>query len=54
MADPARPELVTTNLALDRLWNRTPTFLFGAGLMRGLRTFPVVAVFRTRWTAGAG
>jgi hypothetical protein len=25
MADPARPDLITTDLGLDRLWNRTIT-----------------------------
>ena len=51
VADPARPELVTTDLALDRLWNRTLTFLFGAVLMLGFVLLPVVAFFRNRRTA---
>ena len=53
MADPAHPELVTTDLALDRLWNRTLTFLIGAVLMLGFVTLPLVAVFRRRRAARA-
>lgn len=51
MADPARPELVTTDLALDRLWNRTLTFLFGAVLMLAFVVLPVVAFVRNRRAA---
>ena len=54
MADPARPELVTTDLALDRLWNRTLTFLFGAVLMLAFVVLPVVAFLRNRRAAQAG
>jgi hypothetical protein len=54
MADPARPELVTTDLALDKLWNRTLTFLFGAVLMGGFVVLPVWAFFRKRRAAQAG
>lgn len=54
MADPARPELVTTDLALDRLWNRTLTFLVGAVLMAGFVVLPVVAFFRNRRAVQAG
>lgn len=54
MADPARPELVTTDLALDKLWNRTLTLLFGAVLMLGFVVLPVVAFFRNRRAAQAG
>jgi len=54
MADPARPELVTTDLALDKLWNRTLTFLFGAVLMLGFVVLPVLAFFRNRRAAQVG
>jgi len=54
MADPVRPELVTTDLALDKLWNRTLTFLFGAVLMLGFVVLPVWAFIRKRWAARAG
>ena len=52
MADPAHPELITTDQALDKLWNRTLTFLFGAALMLGFVTLPLVAFIRNR-RAGA-
>lgn len=45
VADPARPELVTSDLALDKLWNRTLTFLVAVGLMLGLVTLPRGDVF---------
>lgn len=54
MADPARPELITTDLALDKLWNRTLTFLFGAALMLAFVTLPLVAFLRNRRAARAG
>ena len=53
MADPAHPELVTTDLALDKLWNRTLTFLVGVILMLGFVTLPLVAFFRRRRAARA-
>ena len=33
MADPAQPEMLTTDLALDKLWSRTLTLLVGAGFL---------------------
>lgn len=48
MIDPAHPELITTDLGLDKLWNRTLTFLGGAVLMGGFVTLPIVAFFRKR------
>ncbi|MGX9962346.1 hypothetical protein ACVFYP_03430 [Roseomonas sp. F4] len=33
MADPARPEMLTTDMALNTLWSRTLTLLVGAGLL---------------------
>ena len=52
MADPAHPELVTTDLALDKLWNRTLTFLAVAALLLGFVTFPAVMFLRNRHAAG--
>ena len=54
MVDPAHPELITTDLGLDKLWNRTLTFLGGAVLMLGFVTLPVVAFFRKRRATAAG
>ena len=54
MVDPAHPELITTDLGLDKLWNRTLTFLGGAVLMLGFVTLPVVAFFRKGRTAAPG
>jgi len=48
MADPAHPELITTDQALDKLWNRTLTFVGAAVLMFAFVTLPVVALFRNR------
>ena len=53
MADPAHPELITTDLGLDKLWNRTLTFLVGAVLMLGFVTLPIVAFFRKRRATSA-
>ncbi len=46
LADPARPELATTDLALDKLWNRTITLLVGGGILLALTIAPVVALTR--------
>ena len=48
MVDPAHPELITTDLGLDKLWNRTLTFLGAGVLMLGFVTLPIVAFFRKR------
>ena len=48
VADPARPELATIDLALDRLWNRTITLLAGVALLLGLTILPLVAFARNR------
>lgn len=48
LADPARPELATTDMALDKLWNRTITLLVGSGLLLMLSVAPIVALLR-RW-----
>ncbi|WP_458097159.1 hypothetical protein [Roseomonas sp. WA12] len=48
LADPARPELVTTNLGLDRLWNRTLTALVAAGLLLIGVVTPIIGLLRRR------
>lgn len=48
MADPARPELATTDLALDRLWNRTVTFVVVAALLLAVSVAPLAGLLR-RW-----
>ncbi len=48
MADPARPDLVTTDLGLDRLWNRTITLLVIASILTALVIGPVIALVRNR------
>jgi hypothetical protein len=48
MADPARPELATTDLGLDKLWNRTITLLIVAGVLLAFTILPVVAAVRSR------
>ena len=48
IADPARPELATTDMALDRLWNRTITLVAGAAVLLILTVLPLVAVARNR------
>lgn len=51
LGDPARPDLVTTDLGLDRLWNRTITLLVGAGLLLAMTVLPLLALTRRRRTA---
>lgn len=46
MADPARPEMLTTDLALDKLWSRTLTLLAGGGFLLVLALSPIVALIR--------
>ena len=41
VADPSRPELATTDMALDKLWNRTLTFLVGVVVLLGLTILPL-------------
>ncbi|MCJ2081809.1 hypothetical protein [Methylobacterium sp. J-090] len=53
LADPARPDLVTTDLALDRLWNRTITLLVIAGALAAIIVAALAAMVRNR-RAGAG
>ncbi len=51
MADPARPELVTTDLGLDRLWNRTITLLVIMLAVSGCILAVAVALIRNRRAA---
>ena len=51
MADPARPELVTTDLALDRLINRTITLAALMAMLLAFSILPIVAVVRNRRAA---
>jgi hypothetical protein len=51
MADPARPDLVTTDLGLDRLWNRTITLLAGAGAIAACIVAALLSLIRNRRTA---
>ncbi|WP_458096684.1 hypothetical protein [Roseomonas sp. WA12] len=46
VADPAHPELPTTDMALQKLWNRTITLLIGGGLLLALTVAPVVILIR--------
>ena len=48
MADPARPDLVTTDLALDRLWNRTVTLLVIALLIVACIGGAIASLVRNR------
>ncbi len=52
MADPARPDLVTTDLGLDRLWNRTLTLLAGAGAIAACIVGALLSLIRNRRVAG--
>ena len=42
VADPSRPELATTDMALAKLWNRTLTFLVGVVVLLGLTILPLL------------
>ncbi|KAA0124745.1 hypothetical protein CIW48_05725 [Methylobacterium sp. P1-11] len=46
MADPARPDLVTTDLGLERLWNRTLTLVVFAGALLGCLGGALVSIIR--------
>ncbi len=48
MADPARPALATTDLALDQLWNRTVTLIMIALALLAFTGLPAVAMIRNR------
>jgi hypothetical protein len=46
LADPAHPELATTDMALNMIWNRTITLLIGGGILLALTVAPIIALFR--------
>ena len=48
LADPAHPDLPTTDLALNRLWNRTLTFTVGVVLLVPLTLLPLYARLKRR------
>ncbi|MCI9881405.1 hypothetical protein MTL_15280 [Methylobacterium goesingense] len=48
LADPARPDLVTTDLGLDRLWNRTVTLLVIALLIVACIGGAIASLVRSR------
>lgn len=52
MADPARPDLVTTDLGLDRLWNRTITLALLAAALAACIVGAVLSLVRNRGAAG--
>ncbi|MCE4225553.1 hypothetical protein HCU64_17510 [Methylobacterium sp. C25] len=48
MADPAHPELATTDLGLNQLWNRTITLVVGAGAIVAIILGAIVGTLRRR------
>jgi hypothetical protein len=46
VADPAHPELATTDMALEKLWNRTVTLLVGGGILLALTIAPIIGIIR--------
>jgi hypothetical protein len=46
VADPAHPELPTTDMALEKLWNRTITLLIGGGILLALTLAPIIGLIR--------
>lgn len=48
MADPARPALATTDLGLDRLWNRTITLVTIVSVLLAFTVLPLVTMIRNR------
>jgi hypothetical protein len=50
LADPSQPELATTDMALDKLWNRTITLAAAMALLLALTTMPIIAAVRN-WRA---
>lgn len=51
MADPARPALVTTDLGLDRLWNRTITLAVISLAITAIIVGAIVSLVRNRRAA---
>ena len=50
LADPRRPELTTTDMGLDKLWNRTITLALLLAVLLTFTVLPIVAAFRN-WRA---
>ncbi|SDV51137.1 hypothetical protein [Chitinasiproducens palmae] len=48
MADPAHPDLATTDLALAKLWNRTLTLVACVAVLLALIVMPALALIRNR------
>ena len=48
VADPARPELATTDMALDKLMNRTITLVVVLAVLLALTVLPTAAMIRNR------
>ncbi|SHJ89548.1 hypothetical protein SAMN02745194_03662 [Roseomonas rosea] len=46
VADPAHPEPATTDMALEKLWNRTITLLVGGGILLALTMAPIIGIIR--------
>jgi hypothetical protein len=46
LADPEHPELATTDMALEKLWNRTITLLVGGAILLAMTLAPIIALFR--------
>lgn len=48
VADPRRPELLTTDLALDHFWDRVVTLLVGVGILGALSIYGIIRHLHTR------
>jgi len=46
LADPAHPELLTADIAIEKLWNRTITLLVIGGILLALALAPFVGLVR--------
>jgi len=46
LADPMHPELATTDMALDKLWNRILTLFVGGGILLALTVAPIIALIK--------
>jgi len=53
MGDPARPAYLTTNLALDKFWNRTITLVVSIPVFGAIAGFSLLAVIRQLRTRAA-
>lgn len=46
LADPTHPELPTTDMAIEKLWNRTITLLIGGSILLALTLTPIIGIVR--------